>query len=153
MSDKLYLNDEKFIDFIKTRQPDVSAVPENAINDIAAYFRNGIDGFTLLKVCRHSNHPEDNYLYSVIARKDIDGSYACWSIFNDSTKSMNGGHYNLASEEDALSIIRDHFFDITDDMKHFGPEVSMTKIPQEQFVNEVCQQGSGEVIPFRHRIR
>lgn len=146
-----YLKGERFIDFIETRQPDVSKVPDNVMDDIMACFKNDIPGFTPLKACRHSNHPEDSYLYSVIAKKDNDGSYACWSTFNGSTKSMNCGHYNLSSENDAIDVIKQNFFDITDDMEQFGPEASMTSMPQEKIENLFGE--SGEVVPFRHRSR
>jgi hypothetical protein len=126
-------------------------VPDNVIDDIVAYFSSDISGFTPLRVCRHSNHPKDSYLYSVIARKDNDNTIACWSTFNESIKSLNHGHFNLASESDAVSIIKQNYFDITDDMEHFGPEASMTDVPEEKLLNTDGEKA--EIMPFRHRSR
>lgn len=145
-----FLKGERFISFIQTRQPDVSRVPDNVIDDVIDFFKNELSGFTPLKVCRHSNHPDDSYLYSVFGQKE-DGSIACWSTFNESTKSMNYGHYGLSSFEDAMDVIKDNFHDITEDMEHFGPESSLTEIPKEKLEN--TEDNSASVIQFRHRSR
>ncbi|MDY4838395.1 MAG: hypothetical protein SO160_02455 [Lachnospiraceae bacterium] len=124
-----FLQNDRFIHFIESRQPNISKVPDNVIKDVVSYFQNDISGYIPLKVCRHSNHPDDSYIYSVIGRREQeDCAYACWSSFNESTKSINYGHYNLASEEEAMSIIRENFFDITDDLDNFGPEFSIMDI-------------------------
>ena len=146
-----YLKNDYFIGFIKDRQPNVSKVPDSVIKDVISYFKTDISGFMPVKVCRHSNHPEDVYLYSVIAKHENSDAYACWSTFNDSTKSLNHGHYYLSGEDDALEIIKDKFFDITDDIDSYGPEKSMTDVPELD--NQLEESEGAEMLAFRRRTR
>ena len=146
-----FLKQDRFISFIKNRQPNIAPVPDNVINDVVEYFKNELNNFTPLKVCRNSNHKEDDYLYAVIAKSDSNGSYACWSCFNDSTKSINFGHYNYKTEEEALNMIKEVFYDHTDDMEHFGPESSMTDIPQDKISQNNFEDS--ESINFRRHVR
>ncbi|MCI9546225.1 MAG: hypothetical protein HFH60_06015, partial [Lachnospiraceae bacterium] len=47
-------------------------------------------------------------LYMVSAKKD-DGTYAVWTCWNDSIKSLNSGHYDLPSE-DFCEKLMDEFY-------------------------------------------
>ena len=83
----------------------------------------------------------------LISKKENSDEYACWSTFNESIKSMNSGHYNLATEEDAFEILKDYFFDITDDMAHYGPQKSMTEIDND-FTVKVEEGNEIETIQY-----
>lgn len=73
------------------------------------YFKENLPRYTVLNIRRQSYHPEDDYLYMVSAKKD-DGTYAAWTSWNQSTKSLNHGHYNLSSEEDCEKVMDGFYF-------------------------------------------
>ena len=71
----------------------------------------------LVDVMRASEYPADNYLYHVIAKKpnekkyfhNGDWDYSCWTSWNETTQSLNYGHYNLETEERAREICEEFF--------------------------------------------
>ena len=69
----------------------------------------GKNGFDLTFVCRKSNHPNDDYLYLVIAEKD--GHYVSW-LANTSgeTVGLYEGHYCLSFKQ-AMEITTDKIYD------------------------------------------
>lgn len=74
----------------------------------------------LVDVMRASEHPEDDYLYHVIARKpnksklfhNGEWNYSCFTSWNETTQSLNFGHCNLESEEVAREICAEFFHKI-----------------------------------------
>ena len=76
---------------------------------VKRYFKKHLPKYTVLKVRRKSYHPDDSYLYMVSAKKD-DGTYAVWTCWNESTKSLNYGHYNLTSEEDCKKLMDEFYY-------------------------------------------
>lgn len=79
------------------------------MEDVKTYFKEHLPKYTVLKVRRKSYHPADSYLYMVSAKKD-DGTYAVWTCWNESTKSLNYGHYNLTSEEDCKKLMDEFYY-------------------------------------------
>ncbi len=79
------------------------------LEQVNKYFREHLPKYTVLKVRRKSYHPDDSYLYMVSAKKD-DGTYAVWTCWNESTKSLNHGHYNLTSEEDCKKLMDEFYY-------------------------------------------
>lgn len=77
--------------------------------DVKAYFKEHLPKYDVLKVRRKSHHPDDSYLYMVSAKKD-DGTYAVWTCWNESTKNLNYGHYNLTSEEDCKKLMDEFYY-------------------------------------------
>ena len=77
----------------------------------------------LVDVMRASDHPEDDYLYHVIARKineskffhNGEWNYSCWISWNETTQSLNFGHYNLQTQTEARRICYAYFKSITDE--------------------------------------
>lgn len=71
----------------------------------------------LVDIMPASEHPDDYYLYHVIAKKpntnkvfhDGEWNYSCWTCYNASTNSLNYGHYNLSSEKEARKICNEMF--------------------------------------------
>ena len=45
----------------------------------------------------------------VSAKKD-DGTYAVWTGWNETTKSLNYGHYDLTSEEDCEKVMNEFYY-------------------------------------------
>lgn len=71
----------------------------------------------LVDVMRASDHPEDDYLYHVITKKpnvhkyfhNGEWNYSIFTCWNETSKSLNFGHYNLESEEVAREIHAEFF--------------------------------------------
>ena len=80
------------------------------MEDVKAYFNEPLPKYTVLNVRRKSYHPDDSYLYMVSAKKN-DDTYAVWTCWNEETKSLNYGHYNLASEEDCRKLMDEFYYD------------------------------------------
>ena len=85
-------------------------VPQEVKENVKKYLEKNNLG-ELVDVMRHSDHPDDNYLYHVIAKRN--DSYSCWTSWNETTQSLNFGHYNLVSEEVAREICDEYFYKIT----------------------------------------
>lgn len=66
----------------------------DVVQHIYDYFKEHLPLYTIFEVRKQSYDPADNYLYMVAAKKD-DGSYAVWTSWNASIRSLNQGHYNL----------------------------------------------------------
>ena len=142
-----FLRTDNIISFIQNRQPELSKVPEDVMHNISDYFDKEIKQYIPLYVCRHSNHPNDDYLYSVIGRNTSDDSYACWSTFNNSTKVLNHGHYGLSNFEEAMNVVRDKFFDITENIDKYGPEQTLIELS----ANKAVENESSNIIRKRTR--
>ena len=84
-------------------------VSVEVIEDVKAYFKDHLPKYAVLKVRRKSYHPDDSYLYMVSAKKD-DGTYAVWTGWNETTKSLNYGHYDLTSEEDCEKVMNEFYY-------------------------------------------
>ena len=52
-------------------------------------------GYNFIIVLRKSLHPDDKDLYVVVAKRETVTipTYAFWSCYNDSRKTLNHGHY------------------------------------------------------------
>lgn len=79
------------------------------LEQVERYFAESLPKYKVLKIRRKSYHPDDDYLYMVTAKKD-DGTYAVWTSWNQSTKSLNCGHYNLPDEKVCEEIMNEYYF-------------------------------------------
>lgn len=84
---------------------DLSVVREN----VELYFKKYLPEYTVLEIRRKSYHPADSYLWMVSAKKD-DGTYAVWTAWNESSQSLNYGHYNLQSVKDCEKVFEEYYF-------------------------------------------
>ena len=114
---KDYLEKENVIMFVADRQPSDLGITEEVKSSVFQYFENHLPQYDVAAIFHKSNAASDNYLYSVIGKrkessKYFDDDYACWSSWNQSTESLNFGHYNL-SLENALNVLEDNFLDCT----------------------------------------
>ena len=90
-----------------------ATVPMSVWNNVQKYFKEHLnDKYDLQDVIRYKS-PLDSYLYMVIARyKNYSelkasiggGPWVVWTTWNESTQSLDGGHYDIKTYEDALSI-------------------------------------------------
>lgn len=90
-----------------------ATVPMSVWNNVRKYFKESLDDrYDLQDVIRYQN-PMDSYLYMVIAKhKNYSaikasiggGPWVVWTTWNESTQSLNGGHYDIKTYEDALRI-------------------------------------------------
>ena len=81
----------------------------DVLEQVERYFAENLPKYKVLEIRRQSYHPEDDYLYMVSAKKD-DGTYAVWTCWNQSIKSLNCGHYDLSSEEDCEKVMDGSYF-------------------------------------------
>lgn len=86
-------------------------VSEKVKEMIEKYLVENLPYYTLVKVERKSNHPNDHYLYMVVAQHNND-TYAVWTCFNSETNSMNYGHYGLETIEECEQILNDFYYNI-----------------------------------------
>ena len=85
-------------------------VPQEVRDNVTKYLSENNLG-ELIDVVRHSDHPEDSYLYHVIAKRGNE--FVCWTSWNETTQSLNFGHYGLSSEEEARKISDEYMFRIS----------------------------------------
>lgn len=82
-------------------------IPQDALKRIRAEV-NRI-GYDSVFVLRKSLHPDDWYLYVVVAKKKDREEYAFWSAYNDCFYTLNHGHYGYTNFDkcfdDALEFV------------------------------------------------
>ena len=86
----------------------MNGIALEVLEQVNLYFKENLPQYTVLQVKKKSFHPADSHLYMVSAKKK-DGTYAVWTCWNDSTRSLNYGHYGLKSESDCESIMADFY--------------------------------------------
>ena len=90
-------------------------IPKDVLINVINYFSKNLPTFSVMEILKASNHPDDSYLYMVIAKKKanpfsrIMGDYSCWTSWNESTQSLNCGHYGLKTIHDAREICKKYF--------------------------------------------
>ena len=83
-------------------------VPEKVRKNVDKYFteKNGLANYEPIAV-GHVNG-NDDYLYIVLARQIRGGEWAVWTCWNESTQSLNYGHYNM-TEWAAMRLFLDPY--------------------------------------------
>lgn len=76
---------------------------------IRHYFKVNLPNYTVLEIRQKSTHPDDGFLYMVSAGKD-DSTYAVWTCWNESTQSLNFGHYGLSSIAECEKIFEQFYY-------------------------------------------
>ena len=88
-------------------KPEYGHIPQDTLGRIRAE-ANRI-GYDFVFVLRKSLHPDDWYLYVVVAKKKDEEEYAFWSCYNDYFQSLNHGHYGYKDFDkcynDALEFV------------------------------------------------
>lgn len=103
--------DDKFMFVANYKDRTVS---DEVKDNVRKYFETYLPQYTVYDVYYKSNHDDDNYLYMVYTKKNTDkeDDYAVWTIWNESTQSLNHGHYDL-TEKAAKKVLQKYFFDCT----------------------------------------
>lgn len=95
-------------------------VSDKVIDNVKHYIQDNLPEYNtyMTEVYHKSNHDADNYLYMVLAKKNTlaDNDYAVWTCWNESTQSLNHGHYNITREQ-ADAILKENFFDCTGELE------------------------------------
>lgn len=83
-------------------------VPEQVRKNVDKYFAqsNALRNYEPIAV-GHVNG-EDDYLYMVLARQIRGGKWAVWTCWNESTNSLNFGHYEM-HEWEAMRLFLDPY--------------------------------------------
>ena len=88
-------------------KPEYGHIPQDVLQRIRSEV-NRI-GYDFIFVLRKSLHPDDDYLYVVIAQKKDKEEYAFWSSYNDYFHTLNHGHYGYTDFnkcfDDALEFV------------------------------------------------
>ena len=79
------------------------------VEDVKKYFDEKLPQYTVIDIVDYSYHPDDNYLFMVKAKKMKDNSYAVWTNWNQQSKSLNYGHYDIETNEEADRILRMYY--------------------------------------------
>lgn len=83
----------------------LKSAQQSVINHVTKYFQRELPQLEVITVLRkHAESAPDNdsNLYFVIAKGNnscTEGQYSCWTCWNESTQSLNSGHYYLSLED------------------------------------------------------
>ena len=145
-----FLENDEIIKFIKKREPNTTLVPDEVMEHIKEYFNSSkwLSKYKLVDVCRHSNNKEDDYLYCIVAEKE--GKFSCWSSWNEKTLSLNLGHYDYDTKEEAYLVLKENFNDITMEPQKYGIESTIRSFQDESNM-QVQQHETEKHIQMRRR--
>ena len=82
---------------------------KQARKNVEEYFKKHLPQYTVLEIRKKSVFPEDNYLFMVSAINEQDGTYAVWTSWNETSQSLNYGHYNLQTLEDCEKVFEEFY--------------------------------------------
>lgn len=77
---------------------------------LQAYFKEHMPKYEIVEVVKKSSHPDDSHLYMVAARKHPN-TFAVWTSWNESTESLNHGHYGLTTLLECEKIFQEFYHD------------------------------------------
>lgn len=81
---------------------------KDVVQHVYDYFEEHLPLYTVFEIRRKSYDTEnDDYLFMVAARKQ-DGTYAVWTCWNESIRSLNHGHYNLPDMKTCSEIMTEY---------------------------------------------
>lgn len=87
---------------------EMDKIPQEVVANIKKYFVIHLSSYEIVKVRKKSYHADDTHLYMVSAVKR-DGTFAVWTSWNNLTKTLNHGHYDLPNLE-MCDKIMDEFY-------------------------------------------
>jgi hypothetical protein len=115
-----FLEKNNVLNFVIARQPNLAPIPDKVVSSVTDYLNKECPNYEICHIFRNSNHPEDELLYSVTARNISDGTYACWSTWNEGREVLNAGHYHMDSEKECIDILKELYNDITGEPDKYG---------------------------------
>lgn len=87
----------------------MEGISEKVLAHINEYFKENLPRYEVVEVRKKSYHPDDAHLYMVASKKN-DGAYAVWTGWNDNTRSLNFGHYDLKDLDACHKVMDEYFF-------------------------------------------
>lgn len=78
----------------------IGATPK-VYKNVRSYFERELKNYEVILVRQKIT---EDYLYRVMAQHKITGEYAVWTCWNETTQSLNFGHYDL-TKETAIDIL------------------------------------------------
>ena len=88
-------------------------VSDKVKDNVRKYVAVHLPQYKVYEVYHKSNHDDDNYLYMVEAyHKENCNNYVVWTSWNESTQSLNHGHYDLTKGQ-AKEVLKENFIDCT----------------------------------------
>lgn len=78
-------------------------VSSNVKENVKKYLEKNLPNYELISVGHIPN--EDTFIYRVLAKKKVNkypeymGDFAMWSCWNETTQTLNWGHYDLGEEK------------------------------------------------------
>ena len=87
-------------------------VAEDVVKNVKEYFiKENLSNYEIVDIVDRSEHPSDSYLFMIVARKrTMYGiNYTVWTCWNESTKSLNYGHYDIVDIENCKNIVREFY--------------------------------------------
>lgn len=83
-------------------------VPESVRKNVNKYFAegHGLNNYEPIAVGQYRGKYESEYIYVVLGRQIIGDRFAVWTCWNETTQSLNHGHYDM-TEQAAMRL----FFD------------------------------------------
>lgn len=94
-------------------------VSEDVIKNVIEYFSKELPQYSVESIKRKSAYEADDHLYMVIAKnrnypeikRRYGGEYVLWTCWNNKTLSLNYGHYDIKTYEDALNMAKEFFYE------------------------------------------
>lgn len=77
--------------------------------NVEEYFKKHLPQYTVLEIRKKSVFLEDSYLFMVSAINEKDGTYAVWTCWNETSQSLNYGHYNLQTLEECEQLFEEFY--------------------------------------------
>lgn len=80
-------------------------VPESVRKNVDKYFEegHGLNNYKPIAVGQYRGRGEADYIYLVLGRQIRGGKWAVWTCWNETTQSLNYGHYDL-TEQQAMKL-------------------------------------------------
>lgn len=99
--------DFNFYQIKKTEEYFMNISFKDVVQHIYDYFEEHLTQYSVFEIRRKSYDPDDNYLY-MVAAKHKNGTYAVWTSWNESIRSLNHGHYNLPNMKACAEIMTEY---------------------------------------------
>lgn len=87
----------------------MEGISKEVLANINAYFKENLPRYKVVKVRKKSYHPDDAHLYMVAAKKD-DGTYSVWTGWNDLSRTLNFGHYDIRDLRGCNAIMDEFYY-------------------------------------------
>lgn len=81
-------------------------VTQEVEENIRSYFREKLNQYEVVDIVQYSEHPDDDYLFMVVAKKKDSQSWSWWSCWNNTSLSLTYGHYDYSSQEDCYEEMK-----------------------------------------------